>query len=91
MGITLEPDDEAPEEDTALWPENEAAARVFEALTTQWVETPLGPGLPYGEPLARVERELKLRRRDRRGLFHALRVMEDEGRQWFAERRQQHE
>jgi hypothetical protein len=70
-----------------LWPENETAVRLFDAMLSQWRFGPGGPaGLDYAA-LPVVARQLRLKRRALREAFDGLRVMEGEALRWFGERR----
>ncbi len=63
-----------------VWPDNWAAAQVFEALDTQWrVHAGGAYGLDYG-PAFRLLDEMGLKGQDWRDAFAALRVLEAEAR-----------
>jgi hypothetical protein len=84
FGVVL---DTKPAEEGFLWADNRWAAAIFQGMLTQWRMGPRGPvGLDYGQPLDRVEKQVRLPRRERRAAFDGLRVMEMAALNYFAER-----
>lgn len=83
----LDPRTYQPPESVPVWPENDRALAVFQAMRTQWNAGPGGPiGLRY-EALAEVwERSGVLDREGRDEAFAGLQVMEREALLWIQER-----
>ncbi|QOR55721.1 MAG: hypothetical protein YHS30scaffold667_17 [Phage 65_10] len=76
----------SPQDEQVLWADNRWAVLLFQGMLTQWRMGPRGPvGLDYGGPLDRVERQVRLPRRERRAAFDGLQVMEMAALNYFAE------
>lgn len=77
---------EMPQQLQPLWAELAAVVALFGAMQTQWVLDAEGrPALNYAA-LPVVEQRVGISPRRRRRVFADLRVMEAEGRRWFASR-----
>lgn len=87
FGLTILPAKDEIVETVGVWPENWQAVRLFDAIRTQWRCGPGGAvGLDY-TVLGRVERDLRIPRRERRHLLENLQVMEYEALLVFSESR----
>jgi hypothetical protein len=77
---------EMPQQLQPVWAELAAVVALFGAMQTQWVLDADGqPALNYAA-LPVVEQRVGIAPRRRRRVFADLRVMEAEGRRWFASR-----
>lgn len=80
--------DQDEDDGASVWEENEPALRLFVACMTQWRMGPAGPvGLDYAVVPLMARQVAGIRRRELRGLWWQIQVMEDAALEWFSEQR----